>query len=100
MGGRDVQEGGAIYIYLELVHFVAQWKLTQRGEAAIPQFKEKGEQRNQRGGNDEQHFKKISLSCRTGTAYQVPSIMNENRPSRDGHIMRFHKTGEKTRFQG
>ena len=39
--GRDPFKRG-IYAYIELIHFVAQQKLTQRCKASILQFKEKG----------------------------------------------------------
>lgn len=47
-GGRDVQEGGAIYIPRELVHFVAQWKLTRRSSYADLEKKENRSQREKR----------------------------------------------------
>ena len=37
-GGREVQEGGGIYIYIySLIHFVVQQKLTQHCKAIILQ---------------------------------------------------------------
>ena len=38
-GGREKQEGGdmVIYVYIELIHFVIQQKLTQPCKAAVLQ---------------------------------------------------------------
>ena len=38
-GGREAQEGGdmEIYVYIELIHFVVQQKLTQHCKAIILQ---------------------------------------------------------------
>ena len=38
-GGREAPEG--IYIYVWLIHFVVQRKLTRHCELTMPQFKEK-----------------------------------------------------------
>ena len=38
-GGRETKEGGdmGIYVYIELIHFVIQQKLTHHCKAIIPQ---------------------------------------------------------------
>ena len=38
--GREVQEGGD-YVYIQLIHFALQQKLTQHCEAAILKLKKK-----------------------------------------------------------
>ena len=38
-GGRSKREG--IYVYIHLIHFVVQQKLTQHCRVTIPQFKKK-----------------------------------------------------------
>ena len=41
MGGREAQEGGdmGIYVYIQLIHFVLQQKLTQHCKAIITPIK-------------------------------------------------------------
>ena len=39
--GREVQEGGYIYVYIQLIHFLVQQKLTQFCKAIILQLKKK-----------------------------------------------------------
>ena len=40
-GGKEAQEGGdmGIYVYIQLIHFVVQQKLTQHGKETILQCK-------------------------------------------------------------
>ena len=40
MGGGEAQMGG-VYVYLQLIHFVAQQKLAQHCKATTPQLKKK-----------------------------------------------------------
>ena len=44
-GGREMQEGGdmGIYVYIELIHFVVQQKLTHHCKEIILQLKKKSE---------------------------------------------------------
>ena len=41
MGGRSRREGIYIFIYMWLIHFIVQQKLTQHYKATIPQLKKK-----------------------------------------------------------
>ena len=40
-GGRGVQEGSDICMYIWLIHFIVQWKPAQHCKATIPQLKKK-----------------------------------------------------------
>ena len=41
MGGRSRREGIYIFIYVWLIHFIVQQKLTQHYKATVPQLKKK-----------------------------------------------------------
>ena len=64
MRGRSKREG--IYVYIQMIHFVIQQKVTQHCKATIPQLKKKKEEEKEGNRNTHTHIMYLLIPKKKG----------------------------------